>query len=101
MQVNHINEIKTDNRLSNLNLMSRVQNVRWGTGIERRANKIRGVYNTKVSKKVIQYDLDGKYICEYPSVAEACRVLGAKSPNIYYCCKDFSKTCKGYRWKYK
>ena len=37
MQVNHINEIKADNRLSNLNLMTRKENINFGTGIERRA----------------------------------------------------------------
>lgn len=36
LQVNHKNEIKTDNRLSNLNLMTCKENVNWGTGIERR-----------------------------------------------------------------
>ena len=38
MQVNHINEIKTDNRLENLNLMTPKENINWGTGIERRRN---------------------------------------------------------------
>ena len=31
MQVNHINENKSDNRLENLNLMTAVQNSNWGT----------------------------------------------------------------------
>lgn len=38
MQVNHINEVKTDNRLENLNLMTPKENINWGTGIERRCN---------------------------------------------------------------
>ena len=39
MQINHINENKTDCRLENLNLMSPKENINWGTCIERRTNK--------------------------------------------------------------
>ena len=37
MQVNHIDEDKSNNRLDNLNLMTPKENCNYGTGIERRA----------------------------------------------------------------
>ena len=54
LQVNHINEVKTDNRLENLNLMTHKENVNWGTRNER-AGKV--LKNRKdQSKLVLQYD---------------------------------------------
>lgn len=49
MQVNHINEDKTDNRLCNLNIMTAKQNSNWGTRNERA-----GV-NISLSKKAKNY----------------------------------------------
>lgn len=41
MQVNHINEDKTDNRFENLNLMTCKENINWGSGIERRKESLK------------------------------------------------------------
>lgn len=93
LQVNHINEIKTDNRLSNLNLMTPKENTNFGTGIERRAKKL--------SKVVLQFDLNNNFIKEYPSAMQVYRELGFVSQNISACCKGRHKQAYGYIWRYK
>ena len=98
LQVNHINEIKTDNRLSNLNLMTPKENVNYGTGIDRCHNQL---INGKCSKPVLQFTLDGILIKEYPSIRQAERETGFDQGNICSCCNGKLKTAYNYIWKYK
>ena len=93
LQVNHINEIKSDNRLLNLNLMTCKENINWGTGIER--------CTKKRSKAVLQFTLDNILVKEFPSINQAARETGFSQGNIVNCCKGKYKQAYGYKWKYK
>lgn len=97
LQVNHINEVKTDNRLSNLNLMTQKENINFGTGIERRSKK---QINGKCSKSVLQYDLQDNFVKEYASTRQVERETGFSNGNIVNCCKGKLKTAYNYKWKY-
>lgn len=91
-QVNHINEIKTDNSLWNLNLMSPKENINWGN----HNKKIK----EKLSDPVLQLTLDDVLVKEWPSIMEAVR-NGFIHTCISKCCNGKLKTHKGFKWRKK
>ena len=93
MEINHISECKTDNSLSNLNLLSHRANVNWGTRNERTGKAL--------SKSVAQKSLDGEVIKIWPSTMEIQRELGYSHRNICSCCNGKRKTAYGYIWQYE
>ena len=100
MQVNHINEDKTDNRFENLNLMTPKENINYGSGIDRRS---KARINGKCSKQVGAFK-DEKLVITFPSINEAKR-QGFNSGHISDCCRNCylregNNVYKGYSWKY-
>lgn len=91
-EVNHIDENKVNNRSDNLNLMSRKENVNWGTANKRRKKKI--------SKPVLQFTLDGEFVKEWPSAME-CGRNGFDHSAISKCCRGGLEKYKNYKWKIK
>lgn len=95
MQVNHIDEDKSNNSISNLNLMTPKENTNWGTRTARATEKLT---NGVTSKKVAAYR-DGVLVMTFPSTQEAER-QGYHSGHISECCNGKLKTHKGYQWLY-
>lgn len=94
-QVNHINGIKNDNRVENLEWCDNSYNV-W--------HSYNMLGNTNgLDKVVVQYTKDGKYVCEYDSINEASRVTSIGSGSIAEVClrKEYRKTAGGFIWRYK
>lgn len=98
MDVNHIDEDKTNNHMSNLNLMTRQDNLNHGTRNER-ARKALTNHPLK-SKQVVQYDLEGNLINVFPSAIEVHRQFGYSCGCISECCNGKLKTYKGFIWKF-
>ena len=92
LQVNHINELKDDNRLENLEWCDGSYNVNHGTRNLRDAEK--------KSIPIVQLSLDGKYIRSWKSSHDAEREGGFNNAHINSCCKGRYKTHKGYRFMY-
>ena len=94
-EVNHTTEDKNLNGIQHLSLCTHKENVNFGTGNQRRAEKL--------SKQVGAFK-DGVLVMIFPSTQEAQR-QGYSAGNISQCCRNCFKragnnTYKGYQWKY-
>lgn len=96
MEVNHINENKTDNRLENLELITCRQNNNHGTHNKRSAENRR--------HKIYQYTTNFNLVKIWTNIQECCKD-GFYSGSVYRACEHKSgplKTniYKGYIWSY-
>lgn len=87
-QVDHVDENKGNNDVSNL---------RWVTASENRVHS-----NHQHSCKINQYTLDGELVKEWESSKQIERELGYSQGNIIKCCKRYKNYSHvgGYKWQY-
>jgi hypothetical protein len=105
-EVNHKDEVKSNNALSNLELLTHKQNMNYGTRTQR-AKQGRDKWDTPIKhqlrklkgRAVLQYTLDGVLVREWNTMAEA-QENGYHRNCISDCCNGRKKTHKGYRWEY-
>lgn len=87
-QINHIDEDKTNNNVSNLEWCDAKYNINYGTR------------NERISKQVAQIDKStGEIIKIWLSIKE-CGRNGFNQGNIASCCRGKYKSACGYIWKY-
>ena len=91
MVVNHIDEVKTNNRADNLEWMTQKENNNYGTGIARRK---------KHPKQVVQMSMTGEVIRTFPSLKEAAKAVNRDPTRIGRCCHGRKKTAAGFKWKF-
>ena len=89
LQINHLDENKHNNSLSNLSLVTPSENINWGSRPE------------KCAKHILQYDKNGNFIKEWPSGMCIQRELGFNQANISECANSKRKSAYGFVWVFK
>lgn len=93
LQCNHRNEIKTDNRFSNLELVTAHDNLVWGTRLQRAAATM--ARNGKTTK-VVAINIKTGEERRFDNTCKCARALGLYPQNVYSCLALRRRSAHGY-----
>lgn len=93
-QVNHIDENKSNNKITNLEWSTSLSNLNHSRVIEKG--------NLARKRRIIQKSFDGNIIETYSSITEAVKALGLNNHSlISMCCLGKRRSAYNYFWEYE
>ena len=90
--VNHINEDHHDNRAENLEWMTKAENNRYGTHIQRCGEALR--------MSVEMLTDEGQHVAYFDSMSEAAEKSGCPLSSIHQCCYGRQESTNGYQFRF-
>lgn len=102
LEVNHKDGVKNNNVLTNLEWVTRSENMKHSFDVLGRIGNETGKYlgSHNTAKKIIQYSKDGSLIRCWDSIKEAALVLRISPTNISHCLSKVQHSSGGYKWEY-
>ena len=96
-QIDHINTIKTDNRVENLHFVTGIEN---NNNPLTKQHRLEGLKKHNKSISIVQVTLDGHYIKTWKSAVEAEKETGIKRSSICSVLHGKYHHAGGYKWQY-
>lgn len=102
--INHIDGVKTNNVLENLEWCTYSYNSKhnYKIGLQKGKTNNKGKFGELATFKrpVVQMDLNGNVLAKYITLTEACKATGADRSHMAKVCRGKLKKTAGYRWAY-
>lgn len=105
--IDHINTIRTDNRVENLrwvnrsmNMMNEITHKKRSEYWKEKTKNGKNVWVERKKRKVIALDENHIIVYRFNTINEAAKFFNINHSNICTACKDIHKTSKGFHWQY-
>ena len=106
--IDHINTIRTDNRVENLrwvnrsmNMMNEITHKKRSEYWKEKTKNGKNAWVERKKRKVIALDENYNIVYKFNTITEAGKFINRNHANICVACKDIHKTCKGLHWQYE